>query len=61
MHPLPAELPKWLHAIDSGKDTMKNMVYCRILGYLFHFFPTDLDMKTVVYEVVSAVDEEAFF
>ncbi|KAI6038610.1 hypothetical protein EDC04DRAFT_2693017 [Pisolithus marmoratus] len=27
------------HEIDSGKDMTKKMMYCRVLGYLFHHLP----------------------
>ena len=43
----------------SGKDVAKNMVCCRILGYLFHHPPTDQAIETIVHEVVSAEDDEA--
>ena len=45
--------------IDSGEDATKNMIYCRVLGYLFHHPPTDQAIKTLVYEVVSAKEDEA--
>ena len=45
--------------IDSGKDVTKNMVCCRVLGYLFHHPPTDQAIETIIHEVVSAEDDEA--
>ena len=44
---------------DSGKDVKNKMVYCRIVGFLFHHPPTEQAMKTVVYEVFSAKSDES--
>jgi hypothetical protein len=44
---------------DLAKDTTKDIIYCRILGYLFHHAPTPAAIKTLIYEVVSAKDDEA--
>ena len=43
---------------DPGKDTTK-IIYCRVLGHLFNYAPTDQAIETIVYEVVSAEDDEA--
>ena len=44
---------------NSKKDMARDQIFCRILGYLLHHIPTDQALKTVVYEVVSAKDDEA--
>ncbi|KAI6028832.1 hypothetical protein F5J12DRAFT_889345 [Pisolithus orientalis] len=38
--------------IDLGKDLEKDLIHCRILGYLFHYFPAR-DIKPFVREIVT--------
>lgn len=42
-----------------GNYKTKDMVYCRILGYLFHHTPTQEAIETLTYEVVSAKDDKS--
>ncbi|KAI6030005.1 hypothetical protein EDC04DRAFT_2572635 [Pisolithus marmoratus] len=44
--------------IDSGKDMKKDMMYCRILGYLFHHFPAPEVNDNFVLEIKSSAFEE---
>ena len=37
----------------------RDMIYCRILGYLIHYAPTDQALKTVMYDIVSRTSEQA--
>ncbi|KAI6038598.1 hypothetical protein EDC04DRAFT_2569633 [Pisolithus marmoratus] len=46
--------------IDSGKDMKREMIYCRILGYLFHHLPAPAVEGVLVREItaISSDDEK---
>jgi len=46
-------------AVNNDENIGKDMIYIRILGYLLHFVPTDLGLKVVFNEIVSAKSDRA--
>ncbi|KAF8147267.1 hypothetical protein B0H34DRAFT_785840 [Crassisporium funariophilum] len=59
MTALPSQIPEKrrdnVHAaVTNGDNVGNDLVYIRILGYLIHFVPTDLGLRVVVTEIVSA-------
>ena len=46
-------------AVVNGDNVGNDIIYIRILGYLIHYLPTDQGLKTVVFEVVSAMTDRA--
>ncbi|KIJ47305.1 hypothetical protein M422DRAFT_164180, partial [Sphaerobolus stellatus SS14] len=43
--------------IDATRDVGRSMIYCRILGYLIHYAPSDEASKAVVQEIISCNEE----
>ena len=48
-----------LRARSEGRDTGRNLIYIRILGFLIHHPPTDQGLRTVVYEISSCTSNAA--
>ncbi|KAF8803108.1 hypothetical protein BYT27DRAFT_6743825 [Phlegmacium glaucopus] len=47
------------HAVNNGEDVGNDIIYVRTLGYLIHFVPTDLGLRVVVAEILSAKSDRA--
>lgn len=38
----------------------RNLIYCRIIGHIFHHYPTDRALSVIVSEVLSCQNREDF-
>ena len=46
-------------AANEGQNVGKDLIYIRILGFLFHHVPTDEGLKTIINEVCSTACNSA--
>ena len=46
-------------AVNNNENIGNDIIYIRILGYLIHFVPTDLGLRVVVAEILSAKSDRA--
>ena len=46
-------------AANEGQNVGKDLIYIRILGFLFHHVPTDEGLKTIINEVCSTAGNSA--
>ena len=45
--------------IDGNEDVGRDMIYCRIMGYLIHHAPNDQALRNIVYQIGSCENDEA--
>ena len=46
-------------AVNNDENIENDIIYIRILGYLIHFVPTNLGLRVVVTEIISAESDRA--